>query len=343
MALLNDLRRLVLSKTAFVTGSTGCVGLNLIEELLAHGWHVTAMHRAGSNLSMLQRQPVQGVIGDVTDIDSLIAIIPRNVDCVFHVAGNTSLWARAHAEQLQVNVEGTRNVVRASVAAGARRFVLTSSIVAYGLHGGTISEDTPTRGTAARINYIRSKALAEREVRQALSNGLRAVIVNPSNIMGAYDTNNWSRMFRLVQSGRLPVVPAGGGSFCHVREVARAHIAAAEQGRVGANYLLGGAEASYLGLAQEMATLLGVKRRTAVLPRGVLHGYAFIEEMLAPLFGREPDVTRDAVELLSQNIYCDTRRAVKELGYKPQPMETMLKDSMDWMLEQGLLRPKAAA
>jgi dihydroflavonol-4-reductase len=177
-------------------------------------------------------------------------------------------------------------------------------------------------------------------VRQAINSGLKAVIINPSNILGAYDTKNWSRMFRLVQQGRLPVVPAGGGSFCHVREVARAHIAAAEQGRVGANYLLGGAEASYLGLVQEMARMLGVKRHARVLPRSMLHGYAMIEELLAPVFGREPDVTRDAVELLSQNIYCDTRRAVRELGYKPQGMEAMLRDSMDWMLEQGLLQPR---
>lgn len=326
-----------MSKTAFVTGATGCVGLNLIEELLEQGWDVTAMHRAGSDLSMLQRLPVRSVKGDVTDLQSLGSIIPRNVECVFHVAGNTSMWSRSHAEQLSVNVDGTRNVVQASVAAGAKRFVLTSSIVAYGLHGGTISEDTPTRGTAARINYIRSKALAEREVRQALHKGLQAVIINPSNILGAYDTKNWSRMFRMVQKGKLPVVPAGGGSFCHVREVARAHIAAAERGQIGANYLLGGAEASYLGLVKEMARMLRVKRSPKVLPRAMLHGYAFVEEMLAPVFGREPDVTRDAVELLSQNIYCDTRRAVRELGYKPQPMESMLKDSMNWMFEQGLL------
>jgi dihydroflavonol-4-reductase len=336
------MRRFVVAKTAFVTGATGCVGLNLIEELLAQGWTVTAMHRRGSDVSTLQRQPVKCIVGDVTDAASLTHIIPRNVDCVFHVAGNTSMWARAHAEQLQVNVDGTRNVVQASLAAGAKRFVLTSSIVAYGLHGGTISEDTPTRGTAAKLNYIRSKALAEREVRQALNSGLRAVIINPSNIMGAYDTNNWSRMFRLVQNGRLPMIPSGGGSFCHVREVARAHIAAAEQGRVGANYLLGGAEASYLGLVQEMSRMLGVRRRVAVLPRGLLSAYAFAEELVAPLFGREPEVTRDAVELLSQNNYCDTRRAVRELGYRPQPLEAMLKDCMSWMLAQGLLRPRRA-
>lgn len=330
-----------LAKTAFVTGATGCVGLNLIDELLAQGWQVTAMHRSGSDLSMLQRQPVQCVVGDITDYDSLERILPYEVDCIFHVAGNTSMWARTHDVQLRVNVEGTRNMVRAAQKARARRFVLTSSIVAYGLHGGTISEDTPTRGTAARHNYIRSKALAEREVRQALKSGLQAVIINPSNLMGAYDTNNWARMFQLVLKGRLPVIPPGGGSFCHAREVARAHVAAAERGRVGANYLLGGAECSYLGLVQEMSRMLGVQRRCVALPPAILGGYARLEEMIAPLFGREPDVTPDAVALLSQNIYCDTRRAVKELGYRPQPLEKMLADCLAWMREQGKLNTPA--
>lgn len=327
-----------MAKTAFVTGATGFVGLNLVEQLLDQGWQVVAMHRANSDLSGLSRFQVERVVADVTDKNSLKNLVPKNVDCVFHVAGNTSLWARTHAEQLRVNVKGTRNMVRAALEAGAKRFVHTSSIVAFGLHGGIITEETPTRGTTAKLNYIRSKALAEREVRRGISQGLKAVMINPSNIMGAYDTVNWSRMFRLVQRGRMPAVPPGGGSFCHAREVARAHIAGAERGRLGHNYLLGGAQASYLGLAQEMSRLLGVQRRFVTISPRILNVYARAEEWIAPLFGREPDVTCDAVELLSQNIYCNSQKAQNELGYQPQPLEIMLKDCYDWMVKQGTLR-----
>ncbi|MGH8460897.1 MAG: NAD-dependent epimerase/dehydratase family protein [Stenotrophobium sp.] len=328
-----------MAKTAFVTGATGFVGINLIEQLLDQGWEVTAMHRQHSDIRLIEHLPVRRVIGDVTHAQSLKNLIRPRVSCVFHVAGNTSLWSKSHAEQIKVNVKGTRNVVRAALDAGARRFVHTSSIVAYGLHGGTVTEDTPTRGNAAKLNYIRSKALAEREVRRGLMRGLPAVILNPSNIIGAYDSGNWSRMFRLVQAGRLPVVPPGGGSFCHAREVARMHIVAAERGRVGANYLLGSAESSYLGLAREISHIMGLNRRIMALPPSVLGVYARVEEWLAPLFGREPDVTRDAVELLSQNIYCNAQRAKDELGYRPQSLQTMLQDCHDWMLKQGLLKP----
>lgn len=327
-----------MDKTAFVTGATGFVGLNLIEELLAQGWQVVALHRAGSDISGLSRfQAVRCVVGDVTDSRSLQTLIPRHVGCVFHVAGNTSLWSRAQIEQLKVNVRGTRNVVRAALEARAQRFVHTSSIAAYGLHAGTISEDTPTRGSNSPIAYVRSKALAEREIRKGLAAGLQAVIVNPSNIIGAYDTRNWSRMFDLVQRRRLPAVAPGGGSFCHAREVARALIAAGERGRIGENYLLGGAQASYLGLAREIATALGVRRRMVAAHPALLDAYARLEEWIAPLFGREPDFTRDAVALLSQNQYCGSAKAQRELGYRPQTLQAMLADCRDWLRSEGRL------
>ncbi|HVT37322.1 MAG TPA: NAD-dependent epimerase/dehydratase family protein [Nevskiaceae bacterium] len=323
-------------KTAFVTGATGFVGLNLVDRLVDQGWHVVAMHRRSSDLTLLSRFKVERVIGDVVDKSSLDGIIPRRVDCVFHVAGNTSRWSRTHAEQLKVNVKGTRNMVRAALQAGVKCFVHTSSIVAYGLHGGVITEETPTRGTAAKLNYIRSKALAEREVRKGIALGLKAVILNPSNIMGAYDTSSWSRMFRLVKSGRMPAVPPGGGSFCHAREAALAHIAAAERGRLGQNYLLGGTQSTYLGLAREMSRMLGVRRRFVSMPPDLLNAYARVEEWVAPLFGREPDVTCDAIALLSQNSYCSSRKAEQELGYRNVPLEQMLRDCYGWMQSQRM-------
>lgn len=329
-----------MGKAAFVTGATGFLGLNLVEELLDQGWDVVALHRPDSDLSGLARFPqVERVVGDITDVRSLRQRLPRHIDCVFHAAGNTTLWSRGHVEQMKVNVRGTRNMVRAALEAGAKRFVHTSSVVAYGLHGGIITEDTPTRGSTAPINYVRSKALAEREVHKGIAAGLPAVIMNPSNIMGRYDTQNWSRMFRLVQQRRLPGVPSGGGSFCHAREVARAHIAAVERGAIAQNYLLGGAQASYLMLAQEMSRMLGIRQRFFRLDPRWMYGYAWIEERVAPLFRRRPGVTSETVMLLSHPLYCSSRKAEIELGYRPQPLERMLRECYDWMLEAGLLKP----
>ncbi len=331
-----------MSRTAFVTGADGFVGVNLVEELLDSGWQVTAMHRADARLSRLEQLAARRVVGEITDYRSLRELMPKQVDAVFHAATNTSLWSRQRVEQLKVNVKGTRNAVRAALETGAGRFIHTSSLVAYGLHGGTVSEETPPRGLGSTINYVRSKALAEREVRQGISRGLNAVILNPAHIIGPYDEHNWSRLFRMIERGRLPTIPGGGGSFCHVRSVARAHVAAVDHGRVGANYLLGGADSSYVGLARAIARLINVPVRPRSLPLPAMRVLARLDELMSPLLFREPELTVDAVELLSTNIYCRNARAVAELGYEPLPLTTLLEDCHHWLLSAGRLGKNAA-
>ena len=328
-------------RTAFVTGASGFVGSNLCEELLAQGWRVIAMHRASLDPGQLARLPVERVIGDVTDHRSLQAVMPYAVDAVFHVAGNTSLWSRQRVEQLRVNVKGTRNVVRAALETGAKRLIHTSSLLAYGLHSGTITEDTPPRGLGSTIDYVRSKALAEREVRAGISKGLDAVILNPGHVIGRYDLRNWSRVFRMVESGLLPTAPAGGGSFCHVQSVVRAHVAAVDRGRSGANYVLGGADSSYIGLVRMVAKMRGQRPRLLPLPMAALNAVARVDELISPLLRREPDLTRDAITLLSTSIYCRNARAVSELGYVPRPLTEILDDCHRWLIETGRLKPIA--
>lgn len=135
-----------MARTAFVTGANGFVGSNLVEALLEAGWRVVAMARPDVDMRRLTAMSVECVVGDVTDYTSLRGAMPDAADAVFHVAGNTSLWARHRAEQLRVNVKGTRNVVKAALESGAKRLIHTSSLVAYGLHSGTVTEDTPPRG-----------------------------------------------------------------------------------------------------------------------------------------------------------------------------------------------------
>jgi dihydroflavonol-4-reductase len=325
-------------RTAFVTGANGFVGLHVVQACLAAGWRVVAMHRQNSDVTELAALSAERVIGDVTDPHSLAEAMPQSPDAVIHVAGNTSLWLRVGPEQMRVNVRGTRNVARAALAAKARRFIHISSVVAYGMHSGVISESTPSRGSSSRITYVRSKAMAEREIQLALRHGLPAIIINPANIIGAHDHVNWSRLFRLVAQRRLPGLPSGGGSFCSASAVAKAVVTAIDRGRVGSNYLLGGADASYVALARQAGQMLGHRVRLRTMPLPLLHAYAQLEEGIAPLFGRPPDVTRDAVKLLSGTMYCASSRARKELAYVPVKLETMLRECIDWMRASGMIR-----
>ena len=324
---------------AFVTGSTGFVGLNLVSQLTADGWDVVALHRPSSaNVSVLHDLGVDCVEGDIVNKKAVREAMPANADAVFQVAGDTSLWRRSEEAQTLVNVNGTRHVVAAALERRAKRFVYTSSAVAFGLHSGRITEQTPVSAARSPINYVRTKAQAEREVRRGVKNGLPAVIINPSNILGRYDYNNWSKLFSLIERRRLPGVPDGGGSFCDAMAVARAHVAAAEQGAVGKNYLLGGVDLAYVSLVQAAARKLRRRVVPKPVPARALNAYARLEERVAPLFRRPPDITRDTVTLLSSNLYCDPSRACAELGYEVVPLEQMLDTTIDWMRDEGLLR-----
>ncbi|MEO8716709.1 MAG: SDR family oxidoreductase [Burkholderiales bacterium] len=325
-------------RTAFVTGATGFVGLNLVEELLAQGWRVVALHRASSDLKYLRRLPAARAVGDVTDAQSVRRAMPRDVDAVFHVAGDTSLWSKQDAAQDRVNVDGTRNVVGAALERRARRFVHTSSISAYGLQRGRIDERTAQLGRDSPVNYQRSKFLAEEAVRAGLARGLEAVILNPAGILGRYDTRNYARFVTLVATGKLPGVPPGSLSFCHARDVARAHVAAATRGRTGENYLLGGTDASFLELVREIGAALGRPVPTRATPAFVLRALGALGALRSRLTGQPPVLTPEAARMATRDMSCDSSKAVRELGFRAVPLADMVADCVAWMTAEGLLR-----
>jgi dihydroflavonol-4-reductase len=227
-------------RTALVTGATGFLGLNLVRQLTDAGWEVIALHRPGSELTYLRRFPVR--LAEATlQAESLQRAVPDGLDALFHAAADISSWHRHRDRQTRANVDGTRHLVEAAIRQGVLKFVHTSTTGVYGLPGQPFDEAAPHLGRGSGFHYQHTKALAEDEVRRGIDRGLDAVILNPANIVGPYDVHSsWSRLIRLAVEGKLPAVPPGRCSFCHAAEVARAHVAAAERGRTGENYILAG-------------------------------------------------------------------------------------------------------
>lgn len=324
-------------RTAFVTGANGFLGLNLVEALLAQQWKVLALHRAGSDIAYLRKLAAERVVGDINDRDSLMRVLPKGADAVFHVAGDLNLWSRMNAAQDRVNIEGTRQVAGAALAAGAKRFVHTSTISVYGLQPGRIDETAEKQGRDSWINYQRSKFLAEEEVRKAIARGLDAVIVNPASILGRYDRTGWARIIRLVHERRLPGVPPGKASFCHAAEVARAHVAAAERGRRGENYLLGGTDASFHELVRVIGEVTGRPVPSRPTPAWLLRAAARIRTLVAAVTGRHPALTPETVGLVTREMQCDSGKAMRELGYRAVPLSAMVRESYDWLRQEGFI------
>jgi len=325
-----------MTKTAFVTGATGFLGLNLVQLLTERGWAVTALHRPSSNLTYLKRFPVTLAVGEIEEAASLERAMPEGLDAVFHVAGDVSFWSGHRARQFRTNVAGTRNMAAAARRRGARRFVHTSSIAVYGTPG-SFDESSPHLGKSSRIGYLSSKALAEEEVQKAITEGLDAVILNPANIVGPYDLSNWSRLFRLVAEDRLPGIPPGCAPFCHVTEVAKAHLAAFERGHTGENYILAGTEASHVEAFTVVGKLLGQDVPKKPIPAFALALAGQMGELGSRLTHKEPDLTPEMAALLSSTVSCRSDKATRELGYQAVSLQTMFEDCYRWMVAERMI------
>jgi len=324
-------------KKAFVTGATGFVGLNLIEILVSEGWDVTALHLPGEDLTYLSRFDVKPVAGDILDYPGLLNVMPKDRDAVFHLAGDTTTWPKLAERQYNINVVGTANVCRAAMERAADRLVVTSSSSAYGCHDERFDESTPSNALTCGIHYHKTKYLAELEVKRLVNDGLDAVIINPCNIIGPYDTVNWSQLIINVIKNNLPGAPPGVGTFAHVKDVARAHVAAVESGRTGENYLLGGVEAGFKDVISEILEVTGVDLPLKDISKFKLKIALYASSLQGLFSGTEPLLTYPKYVRLTGRLSCDNSKALKELGFSTTSIRTMVSDAYEWLKGEGLL------
>ncbi|HLX12294.1 MAG TPA: NAD-dependent epimerase/dehydratase family protein, partial [Bacteroidota bacterium] len=160
--------------TVLVTGASGCVGSNIIAELLHRGHQVIAFHRGHSNLTALEGLSVDHRIGDTRDKESVKKAI-EGCNAVIHTAAIVAFWKLRRQEQLDVNVGGTRNVVEACCEAGIRKLVHTSSVAAIGFRtDGQPSDELTEYNWGSDNGYRYSKHLSELEVLKGVERGLAA-------------------------------------------------------------------------------------------------------------------------------------------------------------------------
>jgi nucleoside-diphosphate-sugar epimerase len=144
-------------------------------------------------------------------------------------------------------------------------------------------------------------------------------------------------MIRLVDAGKLPGVPPGGGAFADVREVARAHVMAASQGASGESYLLGGEETTFMDLVSRTGKWLGKPTPTKPTPAWVLRAGAHASVAMAVLTRREPVLTPEAMAMLTHHVQVDSGKAQGTLAYRTTPMDKLVHDTCTWLRGEGLI------
>ncbi|MBE0641730.1 MAG: NAD-dependent epimerase/dehydratase family protein, partial [Bacteroidales bacterium] len=256
-----------------VTGGTGLVGSHLLFELLSRGKDVRAIRRHGSRLDSVCRifqwyapdQPelfsrIQWVDGDVCDPTSLDEAF-EGVDEVYHCAAFVSFRRSDYDLIGSVNIRGTSNVVDACLYHGVKRLCHVSSIAALGTSedGKPVDERTPWNSGVRHSPYGLSKFAAEREVWRGIEEGLEAVIVNPSVILGPGEPHKAScRLFAAIERG-MAFYPPGANGFVDVRDVARTMVLLMEKGMSGQRYVISGGNHGYRDVFSAMAGILGTK------------------------------------------------------------------------------------
>src|SRR3984893_12072134 len=245
-----------------VTGATGFVGSAVARALLGTGQDVRLLARPAGDRRNLDYLSVEIAEGSLEDAPSLARAV-AGCRFLFHVAADYRLWVPDPAPMYRANVEGTRVLMRAALDAGVERVVHTSSVATLGLVAeGAADEDTPSSLDDMIGPYKPSKFQAEEVVGDLVEGrGLPAVIVNPSTPVGPRDRKPTptGRLILEAARGHMPGYVDTGLNIAHVEDVAVAHLPAAETGRVGERYILGGEDMSLAQILVEVAQAAGAR------------------------------------------------------------------------------------
>ena len=322
-----------------VTGATGCVGANVVAASLARGYAVRAMHRSTSAFGALAELDPELVVGDVLNTASLLAAM-RGCALVFHVAAVADYWRTPADRIYQVNVEGTRNVAAAALEAGIERLIYTSSIGALGMPLPTqpLNESSTFNLPPHRFPYGHSKQLAEQAVREAMGRGLDAVIVNPASVIGARDVHFiGGSLLREVKRGLSWFAPPGGMNWVDAETVGLGHVLAAERGRPGVRYILGGENVSHRKAIDIVAEVVGGRQPLLTLPRPLMNIVALLTGVFNTIWPGTPRFSSEQARLSTINIYCDCRRAQQELAFPLIPFRVAVERAFAWYRAHGYL------
>ncbi|MBK5254694.1 MAG: NAD-dependent epimerase/dehydratase family protein [Vicinamibacteria bacterium] len=320
-------------RRTLVTGGNGFIGSRVVRRLLEEGGHVRCLLRAESRTERIQSLPYETALGDVRDSAAVERAV-NGCDSVIHLASPSS-WTDINSPVLpDVVVAGTGHILRAALAREGVRVVFVSSATAINGSATPVVHDEESKFTLPldRYLYPRVKREAEALCRRASADGLRVVMVNPTEVYGPNDTG-------MITAGTLAdfansapaVVCTGGTSVAHVDDVAEGAVAALDKGRSGERYILGGENVSVEDLARTTLAILGRKPRTLKIPNSLLRFIARVGPLLRIPLPFNPAV----VPYGTLFWYMSSDKAQRELGVSFRDARSTLADTVRWLREAG--------
>ena len=335
-------RNFSITVTDLITGGGGFIGRHLVQLLCRRGRKVRVFDIEPGNDFPPEVEVIRGCITDPIAIQKALS----GIDTLYHLAGNPNLWTPRKTDFDRVHYLGTRTVLEAASQYNLNRIIFTSTesiLTACKMSQERGSVDESVEGSLEEMPgpYCRSKYKAEQAALAAARQGQPVIVVNPTLPIGAGDRRLTPPMRMLLGflNGKFPAYLECTLNFVDVRDVALGHVLAAERGKIGERYILGGQNlrlSTVLGMLERMT---GLKMPRIQVPYLMALGFAALEELRADFItGHMPVAPLTGVRLSKHHLEFDCSKAARFLGFLSRPIIQALHGATAYLIAQGLVR-----
>ncbi len=316
-------------KKILVTGGTGFLGSYIIQQLVEKGYNVRAIYRSKKDVFWIDKkilEKVEWVEGDILDIVSLEEAM-EGVDAVIHSAAIVSFSKSDRKQMYQINIDGTANVVNMMLEKNINRLVYISSVAALGrtIGGAHVNEETKWQESKINTHYAITKHKAEMEVWRGMAEGLNAVVLNPSTILGYGNWNSGScAIFKRLYSG-FKWFTSGINGFVDVEDVAKAVVLLLQSNISEQRFIVNGHTWPFRKLQDTIAEGFG-KPKPSKEATPFLLSIAWRLEKVKALFNRQkPFLTKESAKVGVSKTFFENEKILKALpDFSFTPMEATI-------------------
>jgi len=327
-------------KEVLVTGPDGVLGSNLLRELLKRGYSVTAMSEDGKKSPTIDDLPIKKIGGNLLNPND-IKNATVGIDVVIHCAASTSMFPARSEIVNKVNIGGTENIINACLSNKVKRLIYVGTANSFG--SGSLenlgTEKNPYNAFHYGLDYMDSKFKAQELILEKVKNeGLDAVVVNPTFMLGPYDSRPSSgEMILSIYKNKVPGYTLGGKNFIAVKDVAVAITNAIEKGKAGECYILGNENLTYKQAFEKIAATIGVQAPKLKLPSAAVKTIGKLSSIVATTFKYKPNLTYELSVLSSEIHFYSPAKAIAELDLPQTPIEVAIKECFEWFKENDYL------
>lgn len=324
-----------------VTGADGFLGNNIVRELLERKFEVRAFLQKGTPVTTLDELSIEKVYGDILYEEEVIEAA-KECDYIIHAAANTSIWPQRSEISWKVNYDGTLNVIQAALKNNVKRLVSIGTANSFG--NGTLEnpgdESSPFTAGKYALDYIDSKLASQKAIIKSVAEeSLDAVILNPTFMLGPYDTKPSSGALLLaLYHNDVPGYTAGGKNFVYVKDVAVAACNALIMGKKGECYIMANENLSYKSFNNLVADSFEIEPPKWFIPTPIILLFGFLSQTWATLFKTTPKVSLAIARLSLITNYYTSAKAVRELNMPQTPIKQAVEEAFDWFKQNGYLK-----